>query len=365
MKFELSVIIPTLNEENNIQTLYAELCSVLTDTSWQVIYVDDDSTDRTRNEIKELARAHSNVQLIHRIRRRGLSSACLEGMAASDSDYILVMDADLQHDSSVIPDMLTRLKHGDFDLVIGSRFQEDSKIAGLSLFREKSSRFVNAAIKKISGKNLTDPLSGFFAMKRGLYDEVRYNVSGVGFKILIDIILSSPSSLKIDEVSFTFRERLSGDSKLDISIVSEFIGLIIEKLSKGNFPIRFLSFICVGCVGALGHFTMMLVLYQLLDYRFALSQLASTYFAIVINFYLNNIFTYRSGRLKGLAKLKGLLLFILVCSAGALNSLIVAEALYKWGIFWPIASLSGAIYGSVWNYFMSSILVWFKKPTVE
>lgn len=359
---ELSIIIPTLNEEANIRPLYEELAAILGSISWQMIVVDDDSSDATRQEVKALGDEYSNVAIIHRIGRRGLSSACLEGMAAADSDHILVMDADMQHDSSVIPDMLALMQAEACDLVIASRFKEASRIKGLSPLRRMGSKWVNRGMKAFTGSDVTDPLSGFFMLTRELYDKIKYKVSGVGFKILIDIIMSAPGRLNIRELAFTFRERNSGESKLDISIVSEFLGLVIEKLSKGRFPIRFLSFLCVGCVGAVGHFTMMLVMYKLFDTSFLLAQLVATYFAIIVNFFLNNAFTYRSQRLRGLTIIRGLLLFALVCSAGAINNLIVADALYSRGIHWLLASLSGAIYGSVWNYFMSSILVWFKKP---
>lgn len=359
---DLSIIIPALNEEENIRPLYEELASILGEISWEMIVVDDDSKDGTRNEVRALGENNPHVRLIHRIGRRGLSSACLEGMAAAGADHILVMDADLQHDSSVIPEMLKLVREESCDLVIASRFKEASEITGLSPFRRESSKWVNRGMKAFTGNDITDPLSGFFMLTRSLYDVIKYRASGIGFKILIDIIMSAPRRLTVMEVPFTFRERHSGESKLDISIVSEFLGLVIEKLSKGRFPFRFLCFLCVGCVGAVGHFSMMLVMYKLVGTSFLLAQLVATYFAIVINFFLNNAFTYRSQRLRGVIILRGLLLFALVCSAGAINNLIVAEALYAWGLHWLLASLSGAIYGSVWNYFMSSILVWFKKP---
>ena len=361
-KVDLSIIVPTLNEAGNIQALYQEIQQALDDVCWQIIFVDDDSSDNTRVNIRSLANTDSRIQLVHRIGRRGLSSACLEGMAASNSRYILVMDADLQHDTRIIPQMLESLQQEGYDLAVGSRFKTGATIAGLSKFREESSRWVNRTITLLTKNKISDPLSGFFMLPREVYDATKYKVSGLGFKILLDIIMSSKRPLKIQEIPFKFRERHAESSKLDISIVAEFAGLIIEKLSRGKFPMRFFMFLCVGSVGAIVHFLVMGILYRYLTVDFIYAQAAATYVAIIFNFCLNNAFTYRDQRLKGIAIIRGLLIFTLVCSVGAANNLIVAETLHNHGIHWFLASFTGAIYGSVWNYFMSNILVWFKKP---
>jgi dolichol-phosphate mannosyltransferase len=363
MDSKLAIIIPTLNEGGNIRPLYQQLTDVLGQRSWEIIFVDDDSGDNTREEVRKLSNEDARVKLVHRIGRRGLSSACLEGMATSNSDYLLVMDADLQHDTSIIPLMLEKLEQTKCDLVVGSRFKDGANQHGLSKIRERGSRFVNQTMKFFTKNEMTDPLSGFFMLPRSVYNETKYQVSGIGFKILLDIIMSSKRKLNVTELPFEFRERHAGASKLDISIVSEFFGLIIEKLSKGKFPMRFFMFLCVGCVGAIFHLVVMFITYRCFEIDFLYAQTAATYTAIAVNFFLNNAFTYRDSRLKGASIIRGLCFFMLVCSVGALNNLIVAEALLKWGLHWIFASLTGAIYGSVWNYFMSSILVWFKKPT--
>lgn len=361
----LTIVIPTLNEAGNIEPLFDELGSVLGRTiDWQIVYVDDDSSDATRDQIELLQERDSRVHMIHRIGRRGLSSACLEGMAATQSKYILVMDADLQHDTRIIPYMLKALQSGEADLVVGSRFRAGSNVNGLSYRRRMGSVMMNRLIGCVLRGNLSDPLSGYFMLSRSVYDSIKYKVSGVGFKILIDIIMSCGAGLQIKELSFDFRPRHQGTSKLDISIISEFLGLIIEKLSRGRLPIRFLMFIMVGSFGAIVHFAVMVLLYVYLGCSFLLAQSAAIYSAIFVNFCLNNAFTYRDQRLRGWSVLSGLLLFILVCSVGAANNLIVAEALHRNGVFWFLASFVGAVYGSVWNYFMTNILVWFKaKPS--
>lgn len=361
MKVELAIIVPTLNEEGNIHALYNELLGILKEIDFEIIFIDDNSTDHTRDKIAALTREAPNVRLIHRIGRRGLSSACLEGMNASESEYILVMDADLQHDSRIIPNMLDELKASNWDLVIGSRFEPGAQIQGLSQFREYCSRFINRTLKYFTKQSISDPLSGFFMLTRSVYDETKYKISGIGFKILLDIILSAQRKLRIKEIPFRFRQRHQGNSKLDISITSEFVGLLIEKSSNGKFPMRFFMFICVGTVGMLIHFSTMWITYKQMDFDFISSQTLSTYLAMCVNFFLNNIFTYRDQRLHGLQILRGLALFVIVCSVGAANNIIIADTLYNWGMFWIFAALCGAIYGSVWNYFTTSILVWFKR----
>ncbi len=359
---ELAIIVPTLNEGGNVESLYHEIVDTLGDGSWELLFVDDDSVDDTRDRVYALGDVDSRVRLIHRIGRRGLSSACLEGMAASRSTYILVMDADLQHDTRQIPQLLAAVKEQDADLAVGSRFLETDPVQGLSAIRERGSRWVNRAIKRMTRMEMTDPLSGFFLMPRTTYSKIQYRVSGLGFKLLLDILLSAPRPLHVVEVPFQFRNRQEGESKLDISIVGEFLGLMLEKMTGGRIPVRFLSFVTVGCVGAVVHLSIMYVLYLVLGFSFLIAQVAATYAAIVFNFLLNNIFTYRDQRIWRVGPLiKGGVLFTLVCSVGAFNNILVAEALYRWGRPWFVASLTGSIYGSVWNYFVTSFLVWFKK----
>ena len=120
MTAELTLVVPTYNERENIQLFLNAVSQVLQNRSWELIFVDDDSPDGTYEIVRNIARSDSRIRCIRRVGRKGLSSACIEGILASSSPYICIMDADMQHDESLLPKMLEILKSGDKDIVIGS-----------------------------------------------------------------------------------------------------------------------------------------------------------------------------------------------------------------------------------------------------
>jgi len=239
---ELSVVVPTFNEAPNIPLVVARLTQVLSGIRWEVIFVDDNSPDGTTGVARDLACSNAQVRCIRRIGRRGLAGACIEGLLASSASAIAVMDADLQHNETLLPRMLDDIR-GGADLSIGTRFAEGASIeTGLSHLRQWSSRLATETAKRVLGVRLSDPMSGFFMMRRSQFDAIAPKLSTQGFKLLLDIVASSPSSLKIVERPFEFRPRLHGQSKLDSLVVLEFLGLILAKLSGDWLSIRFLLF---------------------------------------------------------------------------------------------------------------------------
>lgn len=355
---ELSIIIPTLNERDNIEALLQHIDMVLKDTVWEVIFVDDDSTDGTLGILQKLARSDARIRYIHRVGRRGLSSACLEGMAASSAPFMAVMDADLQHDEKLLPQMLNALRGGQLDLVLGSRYMDKNNVAGLSVLRGKLSRAGIWLAHRILSAQISDPLSGFFMLTRPLYERVRYKVSGKGFKILLDILVSAGGALRYAELPFHFRARHAGSSKLDTLVVLEYAFLLLDKSVGKIIPSRFFLFAGVGMLGAILHLGILwLCLYTLLI-PFVLSQVIATLGAIGWNFVLNNLFTHRDLRLKGVEFMRGILFFYIVCALGGMVNVAFASFLFEHQFPWWLAGLAGAIIGGVWNYTISSVFVW-------
>ncbi|MGA2271949.1 MAG: glycosyltransferase family 2 protein [Bryobacteraceae bacterium] len=355
---ELAVVVPTFNERDNISELVSRLEQCLRGKAWEVIFVDDDSTDGTAARIREIARQDSRVRCLQRIGRRGLSSACIEGMLASSSPYLAVIDGDCQHDETVLPRMLELLKSGEADVVVGSRYTEGGGIGTWKASRAKISRFATRLSRAVIKHDLSDPMSGFFAMRREVLELAVRNLSSVGFKILLDIIASCPKPPKVKEVPYEFRNRRAGESKLDGQAVWGYLMLLADKLIGGVFPVRFVSFAFIGAVGVFIHFASLAVLFRALSLTFTASQAGATAVAMTSNFTLNNALTYRDMRLKGSRWVKGLISFMVTCSFGALANVGVASYLFKRNTFWALSALAGIVVGTVWNYGMTATYIW-------
>jgi dolichol-phosphate mannosyltransferase len=359
---QLAIIVPTLNEVGNVRPLVAALENALAGVEWEVVFVDDDSKDGTAERLRELASEKDNVRVIHRIGRTGLSSACIEGFLATESTYIAVMDGDLQHDEALLPEMLRTLEQDDVEIVVGSRFAVGGNAAGLSSQRrEHMSRLASQICRLVTPVRLTDPMSGFFMMRRSLLDEVAHNLSVRGYKILLDILATARRAVRVRELPFHFRPRLSGDSKLDILVLLEFIVLIIDKLFHGLIPVGFLLYVLVGLNGLAVHMLLLGMLFRVFEFPFAWSQAAATIVAMTVNFFLNNVVTFRDRRLHGYGLLRGLATFYAACTIGAIINVTVAQFLFDSGLLWFLAGFSGAVVGSVWNYAMNATFTWKRR----
>jgi dolichol-phosphate mannosyltransferase len=356
---ELTIVVPTLNECGNLWPLMQRLERALAGIRWEVIFVDDDSRDGSADVLRDLQQRLPHVRAIRRIGRRGLSSACMEGMLASAAPYLAVMDADLQHDETILPEMMRRLQQSDLDIVIGSRFiAGGSAGTGLSQRRLWLSRLGSSLSRMISGASLSDPMSGFFMLRRGFLEQTVRNLSGHGFKILLDLFASSPRQVRFSEIPYTFRERHAGHSKLDSVVMLDYLTLISDKILGEYVPIRFAIFVLVGLFGVMVHLTMLALLFKGIELAFYPAQVLATLAAMTFNFNLNNLLTYRDRRLRGRGLIAGHLSFFLVCSIGAIANFQIAEMLYEMRVPWALAGLLGAVVGAVWNYGVSSTFTW-------
>lgn len=361
MSYELSVIVPTLNEVGNIEILCNKIANALKEINWEIIFVDDNSTDGTKELLDRLSSQHLNISAIHRIDRKGLSSACIEGMLASKALIIAVMDADLQHDETLLPIMYAEFAQKPIDIAVASRFMEGSDLGDFSAKRELLSNIGNFLSRLMLKARLSDPLSDFFMLRKDVLREISQRLYGKGFKILLDIFASSKRQLNFIEVPLKFSTRHSGESKLDTTIALEFIGLLFHKLFGKVIPVKFILFSLVGLTGVGVHLFVLTLFHLLLTTQFIWAQTIATYIAMTSNYFLNNSFTYRDQRIKGKKLITGLLNFYLVCSVGALINVEFADLLYQKNIHWVIAGTAGALIGSIWNYALSAIFTW-KKP---
>jgi dolichol-phosphate mannosyltransferase len=358
---ELTVVLPTYNERDNLPVVIDALREALQGLSWEVIVVDDDSPDGTGEAARALAERDTRIRVIRRIGRRGLSGACLEGFLASSSRFVAVMDADLQHDEALLPRMLEIMRSGEADLVVASRKVEGGDVGlGLSAIRKAGSSLANSLAKRILKVDLSDPMSGFFMVRRESIDELAPRLSNQGFKVLLDIVASGKGTLRIRELPFVFRQRRHGESKLDTLVTFDYLGLLLSKYLGDLVSIRFLMFCLVGASGLLVHLAALRAAMLGLALDFLPAQIVATFVAMTSNFLLNNWLTYRDRRLKGPAMLWGLLTFYLVCSVGVVANLGVANLIYGNQPVWWLAGTAGALMGAMWNYTASSILTWRK-----
>lgn len=355
---ELSVIVPTFNEVANVGELVRRLESVLQGVAWEVIFVDDDSPDGTAAEVRRLGRNDPRVRCLQRLGRRGLSSACIEGFLASSAPYLAVIDGDLQHDEALLKPMLEALRREPLDIVVGSRYVGGGGIGSWDRGRARMSEFATKLSRLVLHADVGDPMSGFFMIRREAMEGAVRNLSGIGFKILLDLFASSPAPLRFRELPYEFRERQAGETKLDAQVMIDYLMLLADKLIGHVIPVRFFLFTLVGGVGVAVHLTVLTLVYQGLGFGFLSGQVAATLTAMASNFLLNNYTTYRDRQLRGWGLLRGFLSFSLACSVGAVANVGIASYLFSNSTEWLLSALAGVIVGAVWNYAVTAVYTW-------
>lgn len=357
---ELTIVVPTFNEAHNVAPLVGLLKQALAGVDWEVIFVDDDSPDGTADMVRTLARENPRLRIIQRIGRRGLSGAVIEGMLSSVSPLVAVMDADLQHDEARLSEMLARMRADpDLDIVIASRnLDGGSGEAGLGTLRHRGSLLATAMTRRLLGNATTDPMSGFFMMRRERFIQIVPQLQHEGFKLLADILSVSGGKWRLAEIPYIFRRRQHGASKMGLVVVLQFLALLATRRSGGLLSLRFALYLLVGASGVLVQLaTLRLMLWTVTD-AFVVAQIIGVLAAMTSNFLLNNAITYSDRRLRGMAQLRGLLSFYLICSLGAIANVGVAGAVFRVVPQPEIASLSGAAVGAVWNFLASAVFTW-------
>ena len=357
---ELAVVIPTFNELGNIEPLLALLEKALAGITWEAIFVDDDSPDGTAQFLLALSTRNPRVRCLRRVGRRGLSSACVEGMLSSGADCLAVIDADLQHDETLLPKMLNVLQHEPFDLVVGTRYMEGGGVSGWDASRQKISNLATALSQRLLGIKLKDPMSGLFMIRRSAFEGAVYGLSSIGFKILVDLVASSKTPLRVKELPYQFRNRLAGISKLDNRVAWDYLMLLADKTVGRYVPTRLVSFAAIGGFGVLVHLLVLTLALSLMGADFVAGQTIAVTVAMVGNFFLNNALTYRDQQLRGWGILSGLIKFMLACSVGAFANVGVAAYIHSGYGHWALSALAGIVVGTVWNYGATAWLVWIK-----
>jgi dolichol-phosphate mannosyltransferase len=355
---ELTVIAPTFNERDNVRTLVARLEEVLEGIRWEIIFVDDDSPDGTAELVRSIARSDARVRCVQRLGRRGLTSACIEAALASSAPCLAIIDADLQHDERLVARMFDVLKATPVDVVIGSRYMGRTRAGSFDQRRHITSRVATRLAQTVLRADLTDPVSGFFMIRREALDEVIGGLSAVGNKILVDIFASSRRPLRFIELPYEFGRRLHGESKLDSLTALEFLLLLADKVIGRVVPLRLLLFAIVGLSGVGVHLAALAALLAHGGIVFGVAQALATGIAASSNFFLNNWLTYRDRRIKGWRLIPGLASFLAICSAGAAVNVSFAQQVFDLTGVWWAAGVAGAVIGALLNYSATALFTW-------
>ena len=358
----ISVIIPTYNEYKNLPKLLDQLLNLETIFEKEIIIVDDNSSDGTQNLARSYSQNDRRIRLISRLGRSGLSSAIKEGCLCASGDLIVIMDADGQHEPNSIINGLEKFNNKNIDIIIGSRFLEESIIKGLSSKRESGSSIANflARITLHSGyKKLTDYMTGFILLKRNSCIKYIEKIDVNGFKFLYELLSLSKGKLKVIEIPLVFGLREFGQSKLDLAVIWDFLISLIHNFFGRIIPRRAFSFALVGLIGV---FVQMFVIYFLLavtDFDFEKILPIGVILAATSNYIINNILTFRSNKLSGKNFYFGLFKFLLVASLPIIANIGVANLFYNQlssNTFF--AQIAGILVVFIWNYAASSRVVW-------
>jgi dolichol-phosphate mannosyltransferase len=355
---EISIVVPTFSEAENVAELHSRVSAAMGAASWELIFVDDDSPDGTADLVRELSAKDPRVRCIQRIGRRGLSTAVIEGALSSSAPFVAVMDADLQHDESILPTMLNELRARNLDVVVGSRYVAGGGTGDWDESRKTISRIAGRLAKGLVPEQLRDPMSGFFVMKSQALRDAAHRLSGYGYKILLDLFVSAGRPLQFAEVPYTFKPRTHGQSKLDSLVAWEYLMLLVDKRIGHIIAPRLLFFALVGGSGVAVHYTILSTLFLGMGVSFAAAQLCGTVFSMTSNFFLNNLFTYRDQRLRGTKLVRGLLSFYAVCGMGALANIGIAAYAFSKNLEWALSALAGIVVGTLWNYLATARFTW-------
>lgn len=362
---ELSIIIPTYNERENVPLLVVRLDTALHGVCWEAVFVDDDSPDGTALQVHELATKDERIHLLHRVGKRGLASACIDGMGMARAPFIAVMDADLQHDERILPAMLCRLRDESLDVVVGTRNGQGGSMGEFATCRVLLSGVGKRIGHAVCRTRLSDPMSGFFVVRRSFVADLLPRLQRSGFKILVDILATSRRPVRVGEVGYTFGQRKHGESKLDVSVGVEYLALVCQKILGNMMPVRTGLFFLVGALGVAIHMSVLAVLMRHEHIAFLKAHTLATFCAMVGNYVVNNSVTFRDRRLRGWKMAGGLMRFVVACSIAAYVNIAFAHRLWHDGFSAYLAGFAGIVLGSLWNLTVSSYLTWGALGTVE
>lgn len=342
----------------NVPLMVEKLEQALIGTSFEILVVDDDSPDRTWEIAEKLAESRPHLRVIRRLHNHGLSPAVMDGFAASRGKYMVVMDADMQHDESVLPLFVSAFENGA-DIVVGSRKVSGGKVEDWSPLRKFISFGAGTLAKLMLPNMMSDPMSGYFAIRKNLYEELGPGIDPKGFKILLEFLVRAQGK-KLVEVGYTFRGRQFGESKLSTNVMLDYLSALYDLRFGKVISRRFMKYLVVGISGIVVNQFFVWVgkgPLRLTD-SYALALGIET--SIVSNFFLNNYWTFRRNKLRGFKKtIRGLATFNMICLGGAaINYAIAMFVTEHFSLNLYTGNMLGIVMATAWNYLVNSSITW-------
>ena len=343
----LSIIIPTFNErEAIIPTISSVLKVIPKDTKFEIIVADDDSPDRTWDVVNKKFANQKNIWALRRTKNKGLSPAVIDGFTHAKGDYLLVMDADGQHDQTKIPKMLKAIKNND--IVIGSRFVKGGSVKGWSKKRIFISKTAALMAKPLLYSSVKDPMSGFFMIQKKSFNRIKNKINPLGYKIMLEILFALPKA-RIHEVGYQFGLREQGESKLTSKVMIEYIRMLIKQgLKKYN---KFIKFCFVGASGVVVNMGLLYVLTEYVGWFYLASSAVAIETSIITNFLLNNWWTWKK-------KAKGFFLRLVKFNIVSLVALVINMGILLFfteivGMWYILSNLIGIAVATLANFFLN------------
>ena len=248
---KISVISPTLNEAENIPALVEQLQRALENMDYEILIVDDNSPDLTWSVAEQISQKNPRVKVLRRMKNPGLGMAVVDGFSAAEGDILACIDADLQHDPSILPRMIEELQKG-MQMVVGSRHVRGGGFGKWSRWRRFESWCANKVAQILLGFEVKDLMSGYFVMWRVDFISVQEQLRESGFKILLEILAKLRAS-RVKEVPFTFRPRIVGVSKLSRKVILQYFRQLWRLCGESRrAPVRLLKFSADQIVGVFG-----------------------------------------------------------------------------------------------------------------
>ncbi len=310
----LSLVIPTYNEAENLPILIDRLCSVLSLIDYELIVVDDDSPDGTWRLAETMAADNSRIRSLRRIGERGLSSAVMLGMSTAEGSVIAVIDADLQHDPRVLPEMIKPILADRADIVVASREVEGGSYGDFTTSRRTLSVAGAALARTLTGTPVSDPMSGYFAVSRAHMERVAPKVNPRGFKILLEF-LARGDRPRVAEIGYEFGLRQHGETKLTTSVAFSYLLSLIGLFTGRLLSATMTAYLLVGLFGVLVQFGALGIATTAgITFAAALAMEIS----VLSNYWMNNRFTFAPERRRGARFISGLVPFHLVAAHGLL-----------------------------------------------
>ncbi len=370
---EVSIIVPTYNERDNIVELIKRLDKALSEKNidYELIVVDDNSQDGTPEAAESMKdKVHGKIKVIVRKNERGLASAVIRGFKEASGKYLVVMDADLQHPPEDVPRIIEKLREG-CDVVIASRYTKGGGIEGWSTIRKIISKGATwlawIFLPRIRG--VSDPMSGFFGLRREVVEEglKRNTFSPKGFKILLEILAKGKYE-KICEVPFIFRERFAGESKLTGKVMLQYVQHLIKLGFETGEIKRMITFAAIGGMGVFVNEGTLYLTYQLLGLRglkelgLVLSAVAGFEASVLFNFALHETITFKDQikRRDVKSRLRRLFHYHNASVSGLVIQVLTLIGLTSIGVNYLIANLIGILLGLGVRYSLSVVGAWGK-----